>query len=272
MPGANNNRKMIIEARRGVVSLRGTLKESHWDAIAAAVDLVLPDHPQGILLDCSALTTMTEMGGATFMDGLSYMEARGARIILCSVPPAIQTVLRAVPGLHSQIPTAETVEQGRQSLLAGKAAPLTAKANAVIVLVPVNPPFSVEAVRQLLKRLHLAAGSEIHFVYVLLVPRALPVGAPLPEDEARAEQLLTRAEQEISNVKSERHVVRGRHMADAIVEAATKLGASEVIVGLDSSSSEDESVASILQGLRDKAPCSLTVTQEVGGRAKAEGV
>lgn len=253
---------MIIEARGDVVTLRGTLNENHWDAIAAAVDLLLPDHPLGILMDCSGVSCMTDMGGATFMDGLSYMEAHGARIILCSVPEAILDRIKAIPGLHSQVPTAPTVEDGRKSLDAGKAAPLISSGKAQVILVPVNAPFSVDAASQLLARLQLGPTTELHFIYVIVVPRSLPVGAPLPEDEAQADRVLSLAERVVAAPGRARHIIRGRGIADAIVDAAAKLKASEVIAGLTADSAGDDAVSQIMVSLREKCPCDLTVTQE----------
>ena len=253
---------MIIEARNDVVSLRGTLSENHWDAIAAAVDLLLPDHPRGILMDCSGLVSMTDTGGATFLDALSDLEARGARIILCDVPPSLQEQLRQIPGLHSQVPIAPTLQLGRQSLDAGGSTPLTAVTSGRVVVVPVNPPFSAAAVRETLSRLQLGITSEVHFVYAMVVPRSLPVGAPLPDEEARADSALLEAESLIPASIHRRHVLRGRQVTDGIVEAVNKLHASEVIAGLASSSSDQEDTTPILESLRQKCPCDLIVALE----------
>lgn len=253
---------MIIEARQDVVTLRGTLSENHWDAIAAAVDLVLPEHPQGILLDCGDLNSMSDFGGATFLEGLSYMEARGARIILCNVPSEIQTALRSIPGLHSQVPTAATVEIGRKSLEAGHATPLTTGKKGRVVLVPVNPPFSGAAAQPLLRRLNLGPGAEIHFAYAMVVPRSLPVGAPLPEEEARAEAYLAAAELAMPNSVKSRHVLRARNMPEAITAAIAKLGVAEVIAGIDPASLGDEAVTEMINTLRSRCPCPLTITQD----------
>jgi len=252
---------MIIEARGDVVSVRGTLDENHWDAIAAAVDLLLPTHPGGILMDCSGITSMTDMGAATFMDGLSYMEARGARIILCSVPGSIAERLRSIPGLHAQVPIARSVEQARSSLAASHAAPMTTRGKGRLVLLPVNPPFSARAGLSLLAHYQQGSGLHIHFIYVMVVPRSLPVGAPLPEEEERAEVALSEVEGAVTHTAVARHVTRGRNITDAVLEAVTKLDAAEVIVGLERDSVGDESTSTILDSLREKCPCTLTLTQ-----------
>ena len=238
------------------------MSENHWDAIAAAVDLVLPDHPQGILIDCGQLKSMTDKGGSTFMDGLSYMEARGARIILCNIPDPLSSRLRSIPGLHSQVPMAQTVKDGRKSLVAGNTAPLTSNRGDVpIIIVPVSPPFSAPACRPLLKRLNLGTSAAIHYVYVMVVPRALPVGAPLPDEEARAQIELTLAEEMLLGPVTSRHVLRGRSISDALVEAVRRLGCIEVIAGLDSTSLSNDAVPLLVSALREKCPCVLTITQ-----------
>jgi len=126
----------------------------------------------------------------------------------------------------------------------------------------VSPPFSVIAAKKSLVRLQPGPQTEIHLIYVLMVPRSLPMGSPLPDEEAKADEALTRAEKVIGEVKVARHVVRGRSIPDAVMEAAGKLKAAEIIVGLDGSAAGDESVARVVDGLRSASPCAITVRQE----------
>jgi K+-sensing histidine kinase KdpD len=164
--------------------------------------------------------------------------------------------------LQSQVPIADTLGQGRQSLNTAQARPLSRQANKRVVLVPANPPFSVPAVVRLLRPSVVEAGAEVHIVYVILVPRALPVGAPMPEQEARANEGLCEVDSLISGIGAVRHVVRGRNIADAVLDAADRLGAAEVLVGLDDSARADDAVESMLAALREKCPCILTMTQQ----------
>ncbi|MDQ2732864.1 MAG: universal stress protein, partial [Armatimonadota bacterium] len=131
-----------------------------------------------------------------------------------------------------------------------------------VVLVPVSPPFSGAAAQSLLRRLNLGAGAEIHFAYAMVIPRSLPVGAPLPEEEARAEASLAAAELAIPAGVKSRHVLRARNMPEAITSAITRLGAAEVIAGMDPNYLGDESVTAMINTLRSRCPCPLTITQD----------
>jgi hypothetical protein len=132
--------------------------------------------------------------------------------------------------------------------------------------VPVSPPFSVPAVLELLGRLHVDPRRELHFVYVMVVPRSLPVGALLPEDEARADRALSEAQRVLSAPVTARHVARGRNITDAIIEAVGRLHAHELIAGLDPSSAGDTSVTELLESLRERVPCPFVLTQQPPAR------
>ena len=107
---------MIIEAREDVVTLRGNLLENMWPAIQAATNLLLKQHPAGIIIDCGHLETASGAGVQTFVDAMNYIQKQGKRVLLADVPEEIMQVLREVPVDGSQLPVAKTIEEARHSL------------------------------------------------------------------------------------------------------------------------------------------------------------
>lgn len=183
---------MIIQAKGDVIRLRGSLVENQWPAIKSAVNLLLDEHPGGVIIDANGLTDITEAGARTFIDASNFIQAQSARIIVAGVPDHILEELRAIPGIRSQLVMAPTVEEARASLEAGGMAADAERRARPSVLVP------------LLGLWHRALGfagaeavarrAEIHLLYVLQVPRNLPLGAPMPGQELEAQQSLAEAE------------------------------------------------------------------------------
>ena len=62
---------MIIETKNDVVRLSGALKKNQWLTIRAATDLLLKDHPEGIIIDCEHLTEISSEGAKTFLSSRS---------------------------------------------------------------------------------------------------------------------------------------------------------------------------------------------------------
>ena len=53
---------MIIEQKDDVVRLSGSLTRNQWMTIKAAANLLLTNHPEGIIVDCSHLESISEDG------------------------------------------------------------------------------------------------------------------------------------------------------------------------------------------------------------------
>ena len=107
---------MIIETRGDVVRLSGSLHKNQWMSIRAAANLLLHEHPQGIIVDCAGLEDISEDGARTFLEAMRDIEAARARIIVASLPENVLTVIKTVPGVRSQLPIAASVEEARASL------------------------------------------------------------------------------------------------------------------------------------------------------------
>ena len=186
---------MIIHLRGDVIELKGSLVENHWTALKSAVSLLLDQHPSGAIIDCSRLTDINEAGAHTFLDASSYIESQHARVVLAGLPEHILGEIRQIPGARSQLPLAASIEEARASLAVGgeEAVPENKRKPAIMVPLLGSWPqaldfAAVQAARQM----------EIHLVYVIEVPRNLPLGVPLPEKEREATQVLSEAERSLS--------------------------------------------------------------------------
>src|SRR2546423_14865634 len=110
---------MIVACKDDVVHLSGSLHKNQWLTIKAAAKLLLQQHPQGILIDCSGLTDISEDGAKTFLEAMKDIQGEGARIIVVNLPEQILEVIRSVPGVRSQLPIARTIEEARASFRLG---------------------------------------------------------------------------------------------------------------------------------------------------------
>src|SRR5215470_1559686 len=116
---------MIVTSSDDVVRLSGALVKNQWLTIKAAANLLLQSHPQGIIIDCGELTHVSEDGAKTFLDAIKDIQAAGARMVVCNLPPEVLQVIRSVPGVRSQLPIANSVDEARASLRLSGEAPKT---------------------------------------------------------------------------------------------------------------------------------------------------
>ena len=99
---------MIVTARNDVVHLSGALHRIQWLTIKAAAKLLLQQHPQGILIDCSELTDVAEDGTQTFLEAMRDIQGEGARIVHREpprhrAPGSPQRPRRPLPASHRQV-------------------------------------------------------------------------------------------------------------------------------------------------------------------------
>ena len=223
---------MIIEAREDTVTLTGAVTLNMWPAVQAAAAMLLKNHPTGIIIDCSGLTQCTQKGAETFADAFEYIGAHNARIVVAGLSQDFLEIGKAVPGVRSQLPTAATLEQARASLQLEEIEPKKGKARMKAVM-----PISGNWRRALYHVQKLAAGEdcEIHLVDLLRVPRALPIGTPLPERESEGSDRLDEAEQAAQNAGLSifKHVERVRWRAAGLADFANRLGATFTVASLD---------------------------------------
>lgn len=226
---------MIIEAREDVVTLRGNLLENMWPAIQAATNLLLKQHPAGIIIDCGHLETASGAGVQTFVDAMHYIQKQGKRVLLANVPEEIMQVLREVPGAGSQLPVAKTIEDARRSLeLQGIQPTEPEEKPGKVILVPLMEMLDWEHGIDLACRIAAGARAEIHMVYLLEVPLSQPVGAALPEAEAAAKEALNRARARAGQcgMPAVAHVERTRELGAGILQAAKDLHADVIVAAI----------------------------------------
>jgi len=101
------------------------------------------------------------------------------------------------------------------------------------ILVPVADNAETDKALDVACRLAAEHGSTITVVAVIEVPRVLPLGAHMFEEEAAAKRLLRRAEAvgESYGVRMVERIVRGRGAGPAIVEEANARRIELIVVG-----------------------------------------
>ncbi|MBV9850033.1 MAG: universal stress protein [Armatimonadetes bacterium] len=259
---------MIIEARGDVVKLEGALEKNYWPVIQAAANLLLRQHPQGILLDGSALKAVTPEGAKTFGEAMDYIERYKARIVVCSLPENVMEAVRAVPGVRSRLPVAGSLEEGRASLAlarSGAARPAGRRRILHNVLVPLLRADSPEIAATLACRLAKPEGQDanLHLAYILEVPRHLPLNAPLPEEEATAGGVLDAAEKWVrgQGLTPVPHVRRARDAGEEIVHQAEELGVNIIVLAYAPTTDPDDPMPRILRTLLSRAPCEVVLNK-----------
>ncbi|MHB9035936.1 MAG: STAS domain-containing protein [Armatimonadota bacterium] len=223
---------MIIEAREDTITLRGNIRSNIWPAIQAAAALLLENHPTGIIIDCSALVKITAKGAETFADGFRYIQERNARIVVAALSPELLEIGMTVPGVRSQLPLAATVDEARASLELEEVTPERGKARLAAV-VPMLGEWR-SAVSHAC-RLAIGESTEIHLVDLIKVPRALPIGTPLPDREAAGRARLDAGKAMVAGMgfKVFGHVERVRAKSMGLVDFVKQLGADFTVVSID---------------------------------------
>lgn len=259
---------MIIEARGDVVKLEGALEKNYWPTVQAAANLLLRQHPYGILLDGSELTAVSPEGARTFQDAMDYIERYKARIVVCNLPENVMAAVRAVPGVRSRLPVAGSLEEGRASLALarpGSARPAGRGRTLHNILVPLLSADAPELTMTLACRLAKPDGQAVnlHLAYILEVPRHLPLTAPLPEDEATAGGVLDAAEAWVrgQGLTPVPHVRRARDAGEEIVHQAEELGANIIVLAYAPNADADDFMVRVLRTLLDRAPCEVVLNK-----------
>ena len=262
---------MIIEAREDVVKLEGTLDKNLWPTIQAAANLLLRHHPQGIIVDGSELTGCSPEGAKTFRDAMDYIERYRAHIVVSALPDGVMEVIRAVPGVRSRLPVAATIEEARASLSLSKPGGDRATSGGDVpqsILVPLlrpDDPHAAAALACRLARADTTHKSRLHLVYILEVPRHLPLAAPLPEEEAEAARTLESAAAcaRAAGVTVEPRVTRARDAGEEIVTQAVSLEASLIVLTyLPSGDPSDTLTERVTRTVLDRAPCEVVLDKQ----------
>jgi nucleotide-binding universal stress UspA family protein/anti-anti-sigma regulatory factor len=262
---------MIIEARGDVVKLEGALEKNYWPTVQAAVNLLLRQHPQGILLDGSELASVSPEGARTFTDAMNYIERYRARIVVCNLSDEAMAAVRAVPGVRSRLPVAGSMEEARASLALfrpGTVRETGRRRTLQNILVPLlrgDDPTSATTLACRLAKPEGAA-ARLHLAYILEVPRHLPLTAPLPDEEAEAGRILDAAEAAIrrQSLTPVPHVRRARDTGEEIVHQAEELGINMIILAYAPTGDPADPMLATLRTVLDRAPCEVVLNKVLG--------
>lgn len=257
---------MIINSKDDVLSLSGSLHKNQWMTIKAAANLLLQEYPQGIIINCSELENISEGGAKTFLDALNDIEAAHARIIVANLPDRVFSVCKSIPGVRSQLPIANSVEEARASLrMSGK--PSAAASNGkhgAPLLVPLLADIDLTYGAELAARLARGGHNEVRLVYFVEVARNLPLNAPMVEEEQAAQDALAKAHQAVnlSNVPVSEHLEKVREAGDGIVSVIKNFHAEMVVLGASLHPEEghgSDHFQSIVETLIKRAPCEVII-------------
>lgn len=253
---------MIVKAVGDVISLSGSLTENHWLTLKAAANLLLKRHPEGILIDCGALVHCTPDGAHTFRDAIQFIESHQARIILVNLPQDILETLQSVPGVRSCIVTAKNIDEARASLKLASLtrAPEEPQKSGAIVMLPLLKTVDAAYVHNACT-VARNRGGKLYLVYVLEVPRALALSAPLAELEQEAKELLDAAEAMVlkEGLAPCKYMRRSREVPLGIIEAAQQLKADLMIVGIPPEAAGE--YTHLIEALLKRAPCEVIINR-----------
>ncbi|HVL38372.1 MAG TPA: hypothetical protein VM328_03175 [Fimbriimonadaceae bacterium] len=238
---------MIVESYEDVIVLSGALRSNFWETVHTAISLMLRRHPTGVIIDCSGITECTPEGADTFRDVMEFIRSHDARIIVASVPGHVLEVLKSVPEVRSQLAMAPSVEAARRSLdllvePEGKKrrAPVLYQAEMKVLVGLLGHGGDQEALR-VASQIGDTVHAEINVVYVVLVPRDLPIQSPLPEREEAAAKSIEAAKNMLAErqLPHKAHLERARDVASAVNAVLQGVDASYVVLAL----SPDEQMA-----------------------------
>lgn len=263
---------MIIETRSDVVRLSGSLHKNQWLTIRAAAGMLLRDFPEGIIVDCSQLQDISEDGARTFMDAIRDIEAARSRIIVTNLPHKVLEVLRKVPGVRSQLPIAETVEDARASLrmrsAAAAASPIPNRAPSArtggVLVVPLIADVDLSYGAELGARIAMATKSTLQIIFLLEVARTLPLNAPLLDLEELAQSALAAASARARGVGASptEYVERVRDSLDGALALARSHNATSLVIGTTVDALErgsQERFDALVETLLHRATCEVVV-------------
>lgn len=263
---------MIIETRDDVVSLSGSLHKNQWLTIRAAANLLLQNHPEGIIVDCADLQDISEDGAKTFLEAVRDIEAARSRIVVANLPEQVLGVLKKIPGVRSQLPVAQSVEEARASLKSAVRSsvgnsPTAAGRAGSTLLVPLVPNVDLSYGAALAAALARPARDEVRLVYFLEVARHLPLNSPLPDAEREAQTLLERAQQYARpyNVVMKTQLMRVREAGDGILATIKSESVDRVVIAAASQKEGAESYNAfdaLVDLLLHRAPCEVVIGRQ----------
>lgn len=262
---------MIIETQEDVVRLSGSLHKNQWPTIRAVAGMLLHDYPEGIIVDCANLQDISEEGAKTFLEAMRDIEAAGRRIIVANLPENVLSVIKNVPGIRSQLPIAHSIEEARRSLhlLSQNPAP-PSPLKQTFLLALLVPGVDLTPGAWLAVQMAKARRADVHFVFLLEVPRDLPLNTPLTEQEQEAQQALATAMNFAKNagVSATTHLERVRDLIDGSLAIVRQYNVERVVFATSQKSLEtgnEELFFQLVDTLLRRSP-----TEVVVGRLQTE--
>lgn len=263
---------MIVESYEDVVVLSGPLRSNFWETIHTAISLTLKRHPTGVIIDCSQITELTTGGADTFHDAIEFVKEHDrARIILAAVPPAVMEVLKEVPEVRSQLPVAATVEEARRSLdllVLDEAAQAKIKKEQVRafdrrIVAVISGDESDRHMFQVTEELVDTMPAKVVLLYPIVVPRDMPLTAPMPQQEELAALALEQGRKRMVDRKTpcEVRLERTRDIPSILQEVAVECDAAHVIVGLASDLRGDDGYLKVLKAVVEKVKKPLVIVR-----------
>lgn len=250
---------MIVESFEDVIHLSGSLKFNFWETVHTAISLTLKRHPTGVIIECSNISDCTTEGAETFRDILEFIQEHDARVICVAVPPAVMDVLKSTPEVRSQLPIAGSIEEARRSLdlLAQttdkkRKAPATEDLSKIVTYITGEPrdKIGLEAAKRMARGMH----GQVLLVYVIEVPRHLPLQAPMQDEEGQALAALQGAQQVLSagDIPHTIMLERGRDTATALEEVMAEQGGAVLLIPLSSEADETEADLKLIKSALTK--------------------
>lgn len=261
---------MIVESYEDVIILSGALRSNFWETVHTAISLTLKRHPTGVIVDCSGLTEATPEGVDTFRDVMKFIELHDARVIVAAVPEPIMKVLKSVEEVRSQLPIAATVEEARRSLdllvapeHEEKKRRRRTNGDLKKILVCLSGQGSDDYLIHVAAEVAESQPTELVLLYPVLVPRELPIQAPLPEVEEAAARSLEEAASRLEalGVHHTKRIERGRDVGTTIEDALAVVAAVQVLVALPEKPGQPGAATRLIESIMAKVSSPLLIVR-----------
>ncbi len=251
---------MIVESYEDVVVLSGPMRKNHWGTIHTAIALTLKRHPTGVIIDCSNITEATIEGAETFHDAIDFAnDHERARIIVAAVPEHVLSVLREVPEVRSQLAIADAVEEARRSLdlltvaddeeSPRKKKYLASREYDRTILAVLVGDEGDDDVVETINELVSTVPAKVIFLLPVVVPRALPLTAPIVEVEERLKASAESGKAKLSTDKTacEVRLERTRSLPTLLHEVSDNVEAAYTVVSIPHARAGDDKEMNLVQ-------------------------
>jgi hypothetical protein len=199
---------------------------------------------------------------------MEYIRDHDSRIIVAAVPPHVMEVLKSVPEVRSQLAVAASVEEARRSIEARRSFDLLLEPEerkkpskgpreklAKIILL-ITEGDSCPELYELAMEMSEALHAEIAVSYAIIVPRHLPLQAPLATEEVEAARVIEEAKRELTkrHVPHSVSLERGRDVASALEQIVAETKAIRVVCALSPNENELDGQLKALRSVLTKVP------------------